>query len=194
MVWIQLKRTNICQIGSNWIIFPKDHPWTFQNISKTSSLKVQPYTVHAYSDESSLDMDSLNHPSRSYCHYMASSGILAKIRQPLRIHSQHPNGPNHLIFAPSGGQYHQGHIFALLQHTAEPFQTLLGLWSITDAISDRSLGLEPVNVYLAENVSEIQKAFMSWGLFQLSNLHRLGEWSQKGTTNNGTLCTTSILL
>lgn len=94
VVWIQLKRTNICQIGSNWIIFPKDHPWTFQNISKTSSLKVQPYTVHAYSDESSLDMDSLNHPSRSYCHYMASSGIWKKNRQPLRIHrTQHPNTP-----------------------------------------------------------------------------------------------------
>ena len=39
-----------------------------------------------------------------------------------------PQHPNHLILAPSGGQYHQGHIFALLQHTAEPFQTLLGLW------------------------------------------------------------------
>lgn len=56
---------NVCQIGSNWIIFPKDHPWTFQK--HVQNMIFESTTIHsACADKSSLNMDSLNHP---YCFF-----------------------------------------------------------------------------------------------------------------------------
>ena len=71
------------------VTFPTDHPReyskTFQKmhviiIESTLKYNLTPYTKHVCCmfvlKNSSLDIDFLNHPSRSCCHSIASSGIL----------------------------------------------------------------------------------------------------------------------